>query len=95
MAKFTKKHLRKRMINKKKQKKTRVKMYREQMHCYMPKGAQADFSNSDMYRSIAISSLLSKIFDNIIIERQQDFLSILIINLALKQNHQQSYVQLW
>ena len=29
-----------------------------------------------LYRSIAISSLLSKIFDNVIIERQQDFLSI-------------------
>ena len=34
-----------------------------------------DLSNSDMYRSIAISSLLSNIFDNVIIERQQDFLS--------------------
>ena len=41
----------------------------------LPKGAQADLSNSDMYRSIAISSLLSKILDNVIIERQQDFLS--------------------
>ena len=40
----------------------------------MPKGARADLSNSDMYRSIAISSLLSKIFDNVVIERQQDFL---------------------
>ena len=34
-----------------------------------------DLSNSDMYRSIAISSLLSNIFDNVVIERQQDFLS--------------------
>ena len=41
----------------------------------LPKGARADLSNSDMYRSIAISSLLSKILDNVIIERQQDFLS--------------------
>ena len=41
----------------------------------IPKGARADLSNSDMYRSIAISSLLSKIFDNVIIERQQDFVS--------------------
>ena len=41
----------------------------------LPKGARADLSNSDMYRSIAISSLLSKIFDNVVIERQQDFLS--------------------
>ena len=35
----------------------------------LPKGARADLSNSDMYRSIAISSLLSKILDNVIIER--------------------------
>ena len=41
----------------------------------LPKGAQADLSNSDMFRSIAISSLLNKIFDNVIIERQQDCLS--------------------
>ena len=41
----------------------------------LPKGARADLSNSDMYRSIAISSLLSKIFDNVIIERQQNLLS--------------------
>ena len=41
----------------------------------LPKGARADLSNFDMYRSIAISSLLSKILDNVIIERQQDFLS--------------------
>ena len=40
-----------------------------------PKVALADLSNSDMYRSVAISSLLSKIFDNVVIERQQDFLS--------------------
>ena len=41
----------------------------------LPTGAQADLSNSDMYRNIAISSLLSKIFDSVVIERQQDFLS--------------------
>ena len=41
----------------------------------LPKGARADLSNSDMYRSITIRSLLSKIFDNVVIERQQDFLS--------------------
>ena len=41
----------------------------------LPKGARADLSDSDMYRIIAISSLLSKIFDNVVIERQQDFLS--------------------
>ena len=36
----------------------------------LPKGVRADLSNSDMYSSIAISSLLSKIFDSVIIERQ-------------------------
>ena len=35
----------------------------------IPKGARANVSDSNMYRIIAISSLLSKIFDNIIIER--------------------------
>ena len=37
------------------------------------KDARADLSNSDMYCSIATSSLLKKIFDNVIKERQQDF----------------------
>ena len=41
----------------------------------LPKGARADLPNSDIYRSIAISSLLSNTFDNVVIERQQDFLS--------------------
>ena len=41
----------------------------------LPKGARADLSNSDMYLSIAISSLLGKIFDNVIIEHQLDVLS--------------------
>ena len=36
----------------------------------IPKGTRANVSDSNMYRSIIISSLLSKIFDNIIIERQ-------------------------
>ena len=40
----------------------------------LPKDARADLSNFDMYRSIAISSWLSKILDNAIIERQKDFL---------------------
>ena len=60
----------------------------------LPKGARADLYNSDMYRSIAISSLLSKIF-NVIIERQQDFLSTSNCQFALKQNHQQSCAQPW
>ena len=36
----------------------------------IPKGARANVSDSNMYRSIAISSLLSKILNNIIIELQ-------------------------
>ena len=52
----------------------------------LPKGAQADLSNSDMYRSIAISSLLSKILDNVIIERQQDFLSTSNYQIGFKAN---------
>ena len=41
----------------------------------LTKGARADLSHSGMYRSIAISSLLSKILDDVIIKRQQDCLS--------------------
>ena len=41
----------------------------------LPQDARVDLSNSGMYRSIAISSLLCKFFDNVIKERQQDFLS--------------------
>ena len=41
----------------------------------IPKGARANLSDSDMYRSIAISSLLSKILDHVIIARQYSLLS--------------------
>ena len=41
----------------------------------LPKDARADLSNSEIYHSIAISSLLSKILNNVIIERQICFLS--------------------
>ena len=41
----------------------------------LPKGARANLSDSNMYRSIAISSLLSKILDNVIIDRQYSLLS--------------------
>ena len=41
----------------------------------IPKGARANLLDSNMYRSIAISSLLCKILDNIIIERQAIALS--------------------
>ena len=40
----------------------------------IPKGSQANLSDSDKYRSIAISSLLGKILDHIIIEKQSEAL---------------------
>ena len=40
----------------------------------IPKGARVSLSESEKYRSIAISSLLSKTFDHIIIECQSEFL---------------------
>ena len=46
----------------------------------IPKGSKVNLSNSDKYRSIAISSLLGKILDHIIIERQSE---------ALKTSHYQ------
>ena len=41
----------------------------------IPKVSKANLSDSDKYRSIAISSLLSKILDYIIIERQSKSLT--------------------
>ena len=41
----------------------------------IPKGARANVTDSNMYRSIAISSIMSKILDNVIIEQQQFALS--------------------
>ena len=40
----------------------------------IPKGSKANLSDSDKYRSIAISSLLGKILDHIIIEKQSEAL---------------------
>ena len=37
----------------------------------IPKGARANVTDSNMYRSTAISSIMSKILDNVIIEQQQ------------------------
>ena len=37
----------------------------------IPKGARANATDFNMYRSIAISSIMSKILDNVIIEQQQ------------------------
>ena len=50
----------------------------------IPKGARANVSDSNMYRSIAISSLLSKIFNNIIIKQQSLVLS--------NSNHQFNFI---
>ena len=46
----------------------------------IPKGSKVNLSNSDKYMSIAINSLLGKILDHIIIERQSE---------ALKTSHYQ------
>ena len=40
----------------------------------IPKGSKVNLSDSDKYRSIAISSLLGKILDHIIIEKQSEAL---------------------
>ena len=40
----------------------------------IPKGSKANLSHSDKYRSIAISSLLRKVLDHIIIEKQSEAL---------------------
>ena len=61
----------------------------------LPKGARTDLPNSNMYRSIAMRSLLSNTSDNVIIERQQDFLLTSNYQFGLKQNHQQAYAQPW
>ena len=41
----------------------------------IPKGARANVTDSNIYRSIAISSIMGKILDNVIIEQQQFTLS--------------------
>ena len=60
----------------------------------LPKGARTDLPNSDVCRSIAISSLLSNTSD-VIIERQQDFLLTSNYQFGFKQNHQQTCAQPW
>ena len=52
----------------------------------IPKGARINLSDSNMYRSIAISSLLSKILDNVIIERQYNALSTSNYQFGFKPN---------
>ena len=41
----------------------------------IPKSARANVTDSNIYRSIAISSIMGKILDNVIIEQQQFALS--------------------
>ena len=61
----------------------------------IPKGARANVTDSNMYRSIAISSIMSKILDNVIIEQQQFFYLHQHTNLVLNANHPQFYVLQW
>ena len=41
----------------------------------IPKGGKVCFTNADLYRSIAITSILSKILDHVIIDQQVDSLA--------------------
>ena len=50
----------------------------------IPKGSKANLSDSDKYRSIAISSLLGKILDHIIIEKQSKALKTCNYQFGLK-----------
>ena len=50
------------------------------------KGSKANISDSDKYRSIAISSLLGKILDHIIIERQSKSLTTSKYQFGFKAN---------
>ena len=52
----------------------------------IPKGSKANLSDSDKYRSIAIGSLLGKILDHIIIERQTRSLTISNYQFGFKAN---------
>ena len=50
----------------------------------IPKSARANVTDSNMHRSIAISSIMSKILDNVIIEQQQFALSTSSYQFGLK-----------
>ena len=50
----------------------------------IPKGARANVTDFNMYRSIAISSIMSKILDNVIIEQQQLALSTSVYQFGFK-----------
>ena len=57
----------------------------------IPKGTKATLTDSDKYRSIAISSILSKVLDYIIIDNQK----LALQTLGLSQNHQLFCAQQW
>ena len=52
----------------------------------IPKGSKANLSDSDKYRSIAISSLLGKILDHIIIVKQSEALKTSNYQFGFKAN---------
>ena len=52
----------------------------------IPKGSKANLSDSDKYRSIAISSLLGKILDHIIIVKQSEELKTSNYQFGFKSN---------
>ena len=52
----------------------------------IPKGSKANLSDSDKYRSIAISSLLGKILDHIIIVKQSEALKTSSYHFGFKAN---------
>ena len=54
----------------------------------IPKRGKVCSTNGDLYRSIAISSILSKILDYVIIDQQSDSYVQVIINLVLSLIHQ-------
>ena len=51
-----------------------------------PKGGKVCFTNADLYRSIAISSILNKILDYVIIDQQADSLATSDYQFAFKSH---------
>ena len=61
----------------------------------IPKGSKVNLSDSDKYRSIAISSILGKILDHIIIVKQSDALTTSQDQYGSKPTLQLFYVAQW
>ena len=51
----------------------------------IPKNKRGNKCDSDNYRQIAISSLMGKLFDSIVLEEQQDSYLLIYYNLVLKK----------